>query len=159
MKEIRQNFMPVILIALLLGCQNRVDIEKEKVEILKLHELNNQALLEENVETMFSVYPEGVLLVSDGKVEKSTRAETEKIFKSLFSSVDYSETGDIEEPIIHVSADGSMAWAITQFRLKLSYQDSTGIEKSFEDLGAELLVYEKRNSQWVLVAAAESHQQ
>jgi hypothetical protein len=159
MKEIWQNFMPVILIALLLGCQNRVDVEKEKAEILKLHALNNQALLRENVEMMFSVYPEGVLMVADGKVEKSTRAVTEKIFTSLFSSVDYSEAGDIEKPIIHISADGSMAWAISQFRLKLSYQDSTGIEKSLEDLGSELSVYEKRNSQWVLVAVAESHQQ
>jgi hypothetical protein len=159
MKEFRQNFILVIFITILFGCQNRVDIEKEKSEILKLHELNNQALLTENVEMMFSVYPEGVLLVSDGKVEKSTRAETEKIFTSLFSSVDYSEAGDIEKPIIHISADGSMAWAVRQFRLKLSYQDSTGIEKTFEDLGAELSVYEKRNSQWVLVAVAESHQQ
>jgi ketosteroid isomerase-like protein len=136
-----------------------VDIEKEKAEILKLHELNNQALLTENVEMMLSVYPVGVLMVSDGKVEKSTRAETEKIFKSLFSSVDYSEVSDVAEPIIHVSIDGNMAWAIRQFRLRFSYKDSTGIEKSFDDFGSELLVYEKKNLQWVLVAVAESHQQ
>ena len=159
MKELRTTLMMVILFAITIGCQNRADLEKEKSEIVKLLEFNDQALLKEDVNMMLSVYPEGVPLVGAGRVSKSTRAEGEQMWKNLFNNVDYNEAGDIEKPIIHISADGSMAWAIRQFRFNLSYRDSAGTKKSVEDLGAELSVYEKQNSQWVLVASAESHQQ
>ena len=65
----------------------------------------------------------------------------------------------LRNPLIGISADGSMAWAIYKFQLKYTYKDSTGMERSVEDTGAELVVYEKKNSKWFLVAAAELHQE
>ena len=69
-----------------IACQQTVDLEKEKSEIMKLHEDNNQAILNADVEMMLSVYPEGSISVNGGEVSKGTREERKQIFERIFNS-------------------------------------------------------------------------
>ena len=47
-----------------------------------------------------------------------------------------------------------MAWAINQFKFKMKFKET---EEIVETIGAELMVYEKKDSKWVLVANSESY--
>jgi ketosteroid isomerase-like protein len=139
-----------------IACQQTVNFEKEKSEITKLHENMLQGFLNNDIEMLLSVYPEGSISIKGGMVGKNTREKSKQIFEETVKFATFTEATDIEEPIIGISADGSMAWAISQIKFKVTPKE-TG--ESAERILAELRVYEKKDSKWILVAYSESMQQ
>ncbi len=58
----------------------------------------------------------------------------------------------MEEPIIRISQDGSMAWMITRVRVRRTQKDATGKEREQKFNYAGIMTYEKKDGKWMRVA-------
>jgi len=128
------------------------DLEKEKTELLRLHKSNREAHFKTDVDLLFENSPEEMISVSRGKVSRSKTAAGRKVFAEYFRGAKYYEWDDLEEPIIRVSKDASMAWMITRIRVRRVQRDAAGAEREEKFIYAGIMTYEKRGGRWVRVA-------
>lgn len=158
MKKQFYLLMGVVSLFLATGCQQKVDVEKEKAEISEMYDLHIQALLKGDVETIVSFIPEGYesIGVGEGKIVKTTKADTKQGFEEQFKKRRYIEINNLVTPTIKVSSDGKMAWGIWQMKFKYVQNDSIGVEHERMFTLACLSVFEKLNSKWVESAIAQT---
>jgi len=132
--------------------QSPVDLEKEKTELLRLHKVDREAHFKTDVDLLLDGSAEEFVAVSNGKISRSQRTGDRKGFAEYFKGVKYYEWDDLEEPIVRISKDGSMAWMITRIRSRRTQKDKTGKEKEEKFVYAGIMIYEKQNGKWVRVA-------
>jgi hypothetical protein len=132
--------------------QKRVDVEKEKEALLKVHETDRRAHFATDVELLLQHSGDEFIYVGDGKINKSTRAEMKESFQAYFKDAKYYEWDDLEPPIIRISNDASMAWMIVRTRVRRTQKDSSGAIKERKFVYAGIMTYEKREGKWIRVA-------
>ena len=132
--------------------QEPANLEREKAELLRLHKLAREAHFKTDVDLLFENSPEEMISVSRGKVSRLGRAEGRKMFAEYFRGAKYYEWDDLEDPIIRVSKDASMAWMITRIRVRRVQKDAAGAEREEKFIYAGIMTYEKRDGRWVRVA-------
>ena len=142
-------FVPTTVFA---QVQSEIDLGKEKAELLRVHKADRVAHLKTDVDLLQERSPEQFIAVSEGKIHRSSRAEERKQFTEYFRGAKYYEWDDLEEPIINVSKDGSMAWMITRVRVRRVQKDSSGVEREQKFVYAGIMTYEKKGDKWVRVA-------
>jgi hypothetical protein len=143
----------MVLVPTILGPpQSLVDLEKEKAALLRVHKGDREAHLKTDVELLQQHSPEQFIAVSEGKIHRSSRAEERKLFADYFRGAKYHEWDDVEEPIIRVSQDGSMAWMITRIKVRRVQKDSTQGEREKKFIYAGIMTYEKKAGKWMRVA-------
>jgi hypothetical protein len=89
--------------------QPSADLDKEKAELLRLHKSDREAHFNTDVDLLLENAPEEFIAVSRGKISRSSKADTRKMFTGYFRDAKYYEWDDLEEPITHISNDASMA--------------------------------------------------
>jgi hypothetical protein len=158
MKKLFLVLMGLVSLFLMAGYQQKVDVEKEKAEILEMYRLQMQALLKGDVETILSLIPEEheSIIIGRGKISKTTKADAKKEFENQFKQGRYIEINDLVAPAIKISPDGKMAWGVGQMKFKYGYKDSSGVEHEYAATNAWLSVFEKHNSKWVESAIAQT---
>ena len=134
------------------GAQPSANLDKEKAELLRLHKSAREAHFKTDVELLLENSPEEMISVSRGKINRSGKAEGRKMFAEYFRGAKYYEWDDVEEPIIRISKDASMAWMITRIRVRRVQRDAGGAEREEKFVYAGIMTYEKRDGRWVRVA-------
>ena len=132
--------------------QSSPDLEKEKAELLRLHKSDREAHFRTDVDQLLQNSPEQFISVSRGKISRSTEADARKMFTGYFRDAKYYEWDDVEEPIIRISSDASMAWMITRTKVRRVQKNAAGEEKEEKFVYAGIMTYEKRDGRWVRVA-------
>ena len=132
--------------------QTPAGLEKEKAELLRLHKSAREAHFKTDAELLLENSPEEMISVSRGKINRSGKAEGRKMFAAYFRGAKYYEWDDVEEPIVRVSKDASMAWMITRIRVRRVQRDAAGVEREEKFVYAGIMTYEKRDGRWVRVA-------
>ena len=132
--------------------QAAANLEKEKAELLQLHRSDREAHFKTNVDLLQEHSPEEFIAVSRGKIHRPKKADERKMFTEYFRGAKYYEWDDLEEPIIQVSKDASMAWMITRIRVRRVQRDAAGAEREEQFVYAGIMTYEKRGGRWVRVA-------
>ena len=132
--------------------QSKVDLAFEIQQLLKIHELDRRAHFETNAKQLMERASDEFISVSDGRVQRTTRAENLKFFEEYFKGAKYYEWDDLEPPIVRVSNDASMAWMIVRTRVRRVQTQSSGEAKERKFVYAGIMVYEKKSGRWVRVA-------
>ncbi|HEX8354237.1 MAG TPA: hypothetical protein VF611_15115 [Pyrinomonadaceae bacterium] len=132
--------------------QSPADPDKEKAELLRVHRADREAHFKTDVDLLQAHSPEVFVAVSRGKIHRPTRAGERKQFTEYFRGARYFEWDDLEEPIVRVSKDGSMAWMITRIKVRRVQKDSSGKEHEEKFVYAGIMTYEKLGGKWVRVA-------
>jgi hypothetical protein len=81
------------------------------------------------------------------------------MFTGYFRDAKYYEWDDVEEPIIRISNDASMAWMITRTRVRRVQKKADGAEQEEKFVYAGIMTYEKRDGRWVRVANVSTAEQ
>ena len=132
-----------------------VDLEKEKAEILRLHELDRAAHLSDSAADLVSRLAPELISVTEGKIIRQSREENRKLFEEYFRGSKHTAWDDLEPPVIRVSPDGQMAWAI--YRVHSRYeQTKDGKKEISEFVAAWMSAYEKRDGKWEMTAVAST---
>lgn len=151
MQRVFSIFIFLTGLTLLISCQERVDVDKEKAAILEYFELNKKGLLESDVDLLVSLFSQDTVYVSiaGGEIKSFTREDMRESFEKQFEHGRYVEVSDLIEPAINISADGKTAWAYGQWKLRYVYTDSTGTEHEGRIINADLGIWEKSDDVWV----------
>jgi hypothetical protein len=128
------------------------DLEKDKAELLAAHKADREAHFKTDVDMLQRSAPEEFITVGRGKINRAKKADTRKMFTGYFKDARYTEWDDLEEPIIRVSKDGSMAWMITRVKVQRFQKDASGKEKEEKFTYAGIMTYEKIDGKWMRVA-------
>lgn len=132
--------------------QTSVDVEREKAELLRLHRASREAHFKTDADLLVKDAPEVMVSVSRGKINRPSREDTRRMFTEYFRGAKYFEWDDLEEPVVSVSRDGSMAWMITRIRVRRVQRDASGAEREEKFVYAGIMTYEKRGGRWTRVA-------
>ncbi len=131
------------------------DVEKEKAEILRLHDLDRAAHLKGDAADLVSRLALDLISVAEGKIIRQTREENRKLFEEYFRGSKHTAWDDLEPPVVRVSPDGQMAWAI--YRVHSRYEQTRDSKKEVtEFVAAWMSAYEKRNGKWEMTAVAST---
>ena len=137
------------LFILLLGaCNSKPDLSKEKQTILSMLQTERKAHFDRNVDLFMSEFAEGMISVNKGEVTTATKELNKERIGKYFGSVQFIKWDDTAEPVIRFSDDGSLAYAIVQKDVIVTYTDST--RKAFFDTThyAWASIYRKQKGEW-----------
>jgi len=132
-----------------------VDLEREKAEILRIHELDRAAHLNDSAADLVSRLAPELISVGEGKIIRQSREENRKLFEEYFRGSKHTAWDDLEPPIVRVSPDGQVAWAI--YRVHSRYeQTKDGKKEVTEFVAAWMSAYEKRDARWEMTAVTST---
>jgi len=141
------------LMAFCISCSNSSrDFSKERAEITALLEQERKAHFDRNVELFMSEFSDSMINVNRGIVTAATEEQHKERIGKYFGSVQFIKWDDVAEPIIRFSDDGSLAYAIVQKEVIVTYPDSFG--NSFTDTTnyAWVSIYRKEKGEWKVEA-------
>ena len=140
------------LLVLLTGCGGDVDVDDEKVELLRIHRADIQAHLDGDVDGLLATIPETMLLVGDGNVYWQPREKLREFFTDYLEGAEYSRYVDLMVPHAEVSADGTMGWVVSRMAVERSEPDPAGGRHDRTFTYAGIMTYQKRDGRWMKVA-------
>jgi hypothetical protein len=135
-----------------LSCHQKPDLATEEKAIRSILATERKAHFDRNVDLFISEFADSMLSVNKGKVTIATPGENRKRIEPYFNSVTFIKWDDVAEPIIRLSDDGSLAYAVVQKEVILTYPDSLG--KAFYDTThyAWTSIYRKQKGEWKVEA-------
>lgn len=139
---------PLFVTVLFISCSPKIDLLNEKAAIRNLLQQERKAHFERDVELFISEFADSMISVNKGKISVATPDENKKRIGSYFGRVEFIKWDDVKDPVIRFSDDGSLAYAIVQKQVIVSYPDSLG--KTLIDTTdyAWASVYRKQKGDW-----------
>ena len=142
----------IFLSFLMPGCSSKVDLETAGKEITDLLQQERKAHFERNVELFMSEFADSMISVGKGKVSIATQEENKKRIGKYFGNVEFIRWDDVVAPVIRFSDDASLAYAIIQKQVVVSYPDSLGIPFFDTTDYAWVSIYRKQKGGWKVEA-------
>ena len=142
----------LLLTAIIISCNSRTDITKEEKQIRDLLQQERKAHFDRNVDLFMSGFADSMINVNRGAVRTTTPEQNKERIGKYFGAVQFIRWDDVAEPVIRFSDDGSLAYAIVQKEVIVTYPDSTG--KAFYDTTnyAWASIYRKQKGGWKVEA-------
>lgn len=131
---------------------------RDKSELLALHKASLAAHLKRDVKFFSAHQADPATMVGRGKVSTVTRSQTDQRFGAYFGSTTFTRYEDVVEPIVNVSADGTMGWVAAQVAVEGEQASSDGTIEKFRVVWAWISISEKRDGKWLMTANASSQQ-
>jgi hypothetical protein len=145
------------LLVLLCACGAPApDLERDRAELLRLHEAARTAHLDKRADLMVASFDDSVRFVARGEVTIASPEQNRTRLQAYFDRSTFQAWDDIEPPYLHLSPDGRMAWKLVRKRVRLTAPDSAGRQVAEDVVYAWVEIYEKPEDRWVLKAVAST---
>jgi len=131
----------------LLGLDLPATREDDRLALREIHEKVVKAHVETNVGAILENQGDTFVTASNGAISTMTKADIEAFFTRYFRGAKYHEYTTLEEPVIRVSDDGTMAWVMVRTRVRRT-QTTDGVAKDRNFVYAGVMMYEKRDGVW-----------
>jgi hypothetical protein len=128
------------------------DLEKEKAELLRIHQEEREAHFKTDVDLLLAHQAEDFVSVNNGKITSEKKQQSREFFQKYFTNAKYFEWDDMEPPIIRISKDATMAWVIVRVKVRRTQKDISGKETETKFIYAGIMTYEKQNNKWMAIA-------
>lgn len=152
MKRITVLILVFCVLSIVAGCDKTVDMEAEKIALLRIHLIDIHAHLENDVPALMETIGEEFIYVGDGQVSRQTRNEIREFFTDYLDGTEYEKYEDLQVPHAEVSADGTMGWVISQMAATRTEPDGEGGTQTRSFTYAGIMTYEKSGGKWMKVA-------
>jgi len=152
MKRFTGFILAAVLFWLVSGCGRTVDLEAEKIELLRIHLADMQAHVAGDVPTLTGTMGEEFINVGDGRVSRQSRDQVREFFTGYLAGASYEKYQDLMVPHAEVSADGSMGWVVSQIAVTRTEPDGETGSRTRSFIYAGIMTYEKDGSKWVKTA-------
>lgn len=124
-----------------------------EAELRRRHEVQREAHLGADADRLVSLFADDFVSVQDGVVSRPSRAQSRARFQRYFDLVTFLAWDDIEEPVIELAADGSLATILVRKRVHLTHP---GGEE--ETVFAWLETWRHRDDRWELAMVVSTRQ-
>lgn len=128
---------------LLAGCST-ASLQSDRAQLLELHEKALRAHREQNVALLLGDETDDYVVVSRGEVHTPPKRAREESLGPYLRSTRFASYEDTREPMVKISADGTLAWVIARI-----HAHGTQEGQALEFTSAWIELYEKRNGRWV----------
>lgn len=144
-----QYFLLAVAGFFMLSCTHRPnDLSKEKKAIQDLLQQERKAHFDRDTDLFVREFSDSMLSVNRGIVKYTPPDTMRRSVGKYFAAVKFIKWDDLAEPVIRFSADGSLAYAIVQKEVIVSYPDTTGRLFFDTTLYAWASVYRKVGGAW-----------
>jgi hypothetical protein len=143
-------------VSALSGCGPTVDLEAEYAELMRIHELNREAHLGKDAARIAALISDDFLNISHGKIEHQTAEDMIAQLQPYLDRSTFLAWDDIEEPVIRISQDGTMAYVVILKDVHLTQQDENGETIEGRTIFAWTETYEKRDGEWRLTTVTST---
>lgn len=150
----RHRTAPFLLLAACASSSS--DLEADRAELLRLHQLARTAHFEKRADRMVAPFDDSLHFVAAGKVTVTSPEVNQARLQAYFDRSTFQAWDDIAPPILRISPAGRMAYKIVQKRVKLTAPDSTGRAVAEHVVYAWIEMYEKPDDRWILTAVAST---
>ena len=100
--------------------------KQKEAELLSLPREERRAHFEQDMNFLLAHVVPQLLDVRDGRVNRMSRGDVRDKFVQYLKGAQLSAWGDVEPPIVRVSADGNMGWMIVRVRIAYTETDASG---------------------------------
>ena len=140
-------FLCAVATALIAGgtCNSQPD---DAAVLLALHGDALQAHLESDVEWLLRDESEDYLLASRGEISRPTKEQRREQLGPYLEATRFELYEDDVEPVVRVSADGTLGWVMAQVHARGVQTTPSGEERTIEFTSAWIELYEKREGRW-----------
>ena len=126
-------------------------------EILKLHNEARAAHFNRDARLLVSSFADDFTDVKNGKIQKPSREASLNRLQNYFNNSAFLEWDDITPPIINVSDDATMGYAIVHKKVRLLAKDENGKEQEEIEIFAWVSIYQKIRGEWKLTAVVSTN--
>ena len=134
---------------------SNVNLDSLRSELLALHKAGIQAHLEKNVPFFVQDVSDDFISVSRGEIHRPTIEDTRSMFTNYLENATFSEYKDLQEPIIGLSNDGSLGWAIVQVKV-MGKRTIDGTEMDMDFISSWMMLYERKDNRWIRIVNAST---
>ena len=133
------------------ACKEKIDFSKEEMMIREMLATERKAHFERNADLFINEFADSMISVNRGIVNIPERSEQWERIGNYFSKMEFIKWDDTAEPVIEMSPDGKMAFAVIQKKVVVTFPDSTGNKVIDSTDYAWVSIYRKINSEWKVV--------
>ena len=149
-----KTYITLILTSALcfIACKQKPDLGKEETAIRNLLQQERKAHFNRDVELFLSEFSDSMIQVTKGVASSPGIEQLKKRFGNYFNSVQFIKWDDVAEPVIRFSDDATLAYAIIQKQVIVTYPDAFG--NNFIDTAdyAWASIYRKQKGEWKVEA-------
>jgi hypothetical protein len=143
-----------IVVSLVAACENiadsqSVELESEKQALLDMHMADRQAHFDTDATALFENSLDTFIWVGNAQIIRISKADATQRFEENFSGATYSSWDSLDEPIIRISDDGTLAWMITKLEVRRTKKDASGEEVPEGFTYAGIMTYKKVGGKWL----------
>jgi ketosteroid isomerase-like protein len=141
----------------LCGCGPAVDLEAERAELMRIHELSREAHLGKDAAAIAALVSDDFLNISHGEIDHWTSEEVISHLQPYLDRSTFLAWDDIQEPVIRISSDGTMAYVVILKDVHLTQPDENGDPVEGRTIFAWTETYEKRDGEWRLTTVTSTN--
>ena len=140
-----------LLVLIITACKSSPDYNAIRSEIINLHRNFIKAHLEKDASFIAKPTSSKYIFVSNGEIQNITPDQLEHNLTDYLNFTEFKVYRDVADPIIGISKDGLMAWAVVKVRTRGTRIYSNESAKNFDIQWAWITIYENKNNQWIRV--------
>ena len=152
MKRIPVLILVFWVLSMAAGCDRTVNVDAEKIALLRIHLIDIHAHLENDVPALIKTIPEEFIHVGGGEVTRQSRDEIRDFFTAYLDGAEYDKYEDLQVPHAEVSADGTMGWVISRLAVTRTEPDEADGKRTRSFTYAGITTYEKVGGKWMKAA-------
>jgi hypothetical protein len=141
----------VVALLLFLGGGALCSAGGDAETLAALHAKVIEAHRANDVEMLLEDESEDYVVASRGEISGPSIAERRERLGSYLGRTTFREYRDLVEPVVRVSADGTLGWVVVQVHVEGEQRGSDGEVSPLEFTSAWIELYEKRDGRWLRV--------
>lgn len=125
-------------------------------ELQRLQQQQRKAHLEKRAELLTEMFADDFMNIDSGTIATPTKEQARERFQTYFDRVTFLAWDNVEEPVIRISKDGSMAYIIVRKFVHLRIATPDGTFEESKITFAWMEAWEKVNGEWTMKAIAST---
>jgi hypothetical protein len=146
----------LVLVSFVHGCAPKVDLQAERAELARIHELSREAHLDKNAGAIAALVSDDFLNIADGEIDHWTPEDVVTRLQPYLERSSFLAWDDLQEPIIRISDDGTMAYVVVLKDVHLTRPGEDGETVEERTVFAWTETYEKRGGEWRLTSVTST---
>ena len=127
------------------------DRSADERELRRMHQTVLDAHLRSDVELLFRDAADDYAVANRGEISHPTGGEQRARLGPYLEATRFEVYRDLVEPVVKVSADGSLGWVMAQVEARGKQRTGNGETEPLEFVSAWIELYEKRDGKWLRV--------
>ena len=132
------------------------DLDQLKQEIRDLHTELIQAHFKKDLDFFVNGIGEEYFSASRGEIRHPSREDIFSQFSSYLGRTEFKEYRDLQEPIIGISDDGSLAWSLVRVKVAGVQEQADGSQAELDFICAWITLFKREGDSWVRLGEVSS---